>query len=123
MRIAYTNFRSFITEAVDLPSSFEQLRNTSAGEPLRLLVTHLSRTCINPAIINALLYVASYPNYHALPTVLRTFAGQHANRATAEPFDGTTMPSKATAASTKPAPMPARLSPGDSSRANPNVMP
>ncbi|OIW31900.1 hypothetical protein CONLIGDRAFT_629588 [Coniochaeta ligniaria NRRL 30616] len=45
----------FISEAVDLPSSFEQLRTTSAGDGLRHLVDHLSRTCTNPAIVNSLL--------------------------------------------------------------------
>ncbi|KAB5572168.1 hypothetical protein GE09DRAFT_659989 [Coniochaeta sp. 2T2.1] len=45
----------FISEVVDLPSSFEQLRTTSAGDGLRHLVDHLSRTCTNPAIVNSLL--------------------------------------------------------------------
>ncbi|EPE02396.1 ion transporter [Ophiostoma piceae UAMH 11346] len=45
----------FMTEAVLLPSTFEQLRTTSAGDRLRALVTHLSITCDNPCIVNALL--------------------------------------------------------------------
>jgi len=46
---------SFITEVVTLPSTFEQLRTTSAGDALRALVEHLSAHCTNPAIVNALL--------------------------------------------------------------------
>ncbi|EFX05889.1 receptor-activated Ca2+-permeable cation channel [Grosmannia clavigera kw1407] len=45
----------FFANAVTLPCSFEQLRTTSAGDRLRLLVTHLSNTCENPCIVNALL--------------------------------------------------------------------
>ncbi|KAL7942688.1 hypothetical protein V8C42DRAFT_331648 [Trichoderma barbatum] len=45
----------YITDAVELPSTFEQLRTTSAGTCLRLLVDHLGDTCVNPAIVNALL--------------------------------------------------------------------
>lgn len=45
----------FFAEAIDLPSSFEQLRTTSAGDCLRLLVDHLGKTCTNLAIVNALL--------------------------------------------------------------------
>ncbi|CAK7222903.1 hypothetical protein SBRCBS47491_005022 [Sporothrix bragantina] len=44
-----------ITSAVILPCTFEQLRTTSAGDRLHTLVTHLSITCENPAIVNALL--------------------------------------------------------------------
>ena len=42
-------------DIIQLPSTFEQLRTTSAGDGLRLLVDHLSETCTNPAIVNALL--------------------------------------------------------------------
>ncbi|CAK7245515.1 MAG: hypothetical protein STHCBS139747_007099 [Sporothrix thermara] len=45
----------YVTSAVVLPCTFEQLRTTSAGDRLRTLVTHLSITCENPAIVNALL--------------------------------------------------------------------
>ncbi|TPX13432.1 uncharacterized protein E0L32_006162 [Thyridium curvatum] len=45
----------FITEVVTLPSTFEQLRTTIAGDSLRDLVEHLSLECTNPAIVNALL--------------------------------------------------------------------
>ncbi|KAJ2969738.1 hypothetical protein NQ176_g8512 [Zarea fungicola] len=40
---------------IELPSTFEQLRTTAAGACLRHLVEHLSGTCHNPAIVNALL--------------------------------------------------------------------
>lgn len=45
----------YITDAITLPCTFEQLRTTSSGDRLRLLVTHLSDTCDNPCIVNALL--------------------------------------------------------------------
>jgi len=45
----------YIAETVELPSTFEQLRTTSAGDGLRALVDHLGRTCTHPAIVNALL--------------------------------------------------------------------
>lgn len=47
--------RSFFGDVVELPSSFEQLRTTSAGDGLRVLVDHLCKTCTNPTIVNALL--------------------------------------------------------------------
>lgn len=53
---------------VDLPSSFEQLRTTSAGDPLRILVDHLCRTCTNPATVNAILYV--FTKFDAINTKL-----------------------------------------------------
>uniref|UniRef100_A0A8H7MYM1 Calcium channel YVC1-like C-terminal transmembrane domain-containing protein n=1 Tax=Bionectria ochroleuca TaxID=29856 RepID=A0A8H7MYM1_BIOOC len=46
------NLSNFFSDAIDLPSSFEQLRT---AESLKILVEHLSRTCTNPAIVNALL--------------------------------------------------------------------
>ncbi|KAK0715564.1 hypothetical protein B0H67DRAFT_645298 [Lasiosphaeris hirsuta] len=45
----------YIAETVQLPSTFEQLRTTTAGDGLRTLVEHLNRTCTHPAIVNALL--------------------------------------------------------------------
>lgn len=42
---------------IDLPSSFEQLRTTSAGDCLRVLVEHLCKTCTNPVVVAALLCV------------------------------------------------------------------
>ncbi|KAF6805147.1 ion transporter [Colletotrichum sojae] len=45
----------YITDVIVLPSTFEQLRTTAAGECLRILVDHLNATCTNPAIVNALL--------------------------------------------------------------------
>lgn len=46
---------SYITDAIVLPSTFEQLRTTSAGNSIRLLVDHLVANVTNPAIVNALL--------------------------------------------------------------------
>lgn len=46
---------SYFVDAIELPSTFEQLRTTPAGAPLRILVDHLTATCTNPAIVNALL--------------------------------------------------------------------
>lgn len=45
----------YIADTILLPSTFEQLRTTAAGEDLRVLVDHLSQTCTHPAIVNALL--------------------------------------------------------------------
>ncbi|KAL1872031.1 hypothetical protein VTK73DRAFT_1699 [Phialemonium thermophilum] len=45
----------YIRESITLPSTFEQLRTTSVGDCLRVLVDHLSVNCTNPAIVNALL--------------------------------------------------------------------
>ncbi|KAG7104967.1 Calcium channel YVC1 like protein [Verticillium longisporum] len=45
----------YFAEVIQLPSTFEQLRTTTAGDSLRLLVDHLNVTCTNPAIVNALL--------------------------------------------------------------------
>ncbi|KAL7628981.1 hypothetical protein AAE478_000499 [Parahypoxylon ruwenzoriense] len=45
----------YIAEVVCMPSTFEQLRTTSAGDDLRILVEHLSDRVTNPAIVNALL--------------------------------------------------------------------
>ncbi|KAF4990691.1 hypothetical protein FDECE_14273 [Fusarium decemcellulare] len=45
----------FFVDAIELPSTFEQLRTTAAGSCLRTLVDHLAATCTNPAIVNALL--------------------------------------------------------------------
>ncbi|KAK4226700.1 hypothetical protein QBC38DRAFT_479734 [Podospora fimiseda] len=45
----------YIADTVRLPSTFEQLRTTAAGDGLRSLVEHLGQTCTHPAIVNALL--------------------------------------------------------------------
>lgn len=45
----------YIADTVRLPSTFEQLRTTAAGDGLRTLVEHLGHTCTHPAIVNALL--------------------------------------------------------------------
>lgn len=44
----------FVDEIV-LPSTFDQLRTTSAGNRIRILVEHLVENVTNPAIINAIL--------------------------------------------------------------------
>ncbi|ERT02489.1 hypothetical protein HMPREF1624_00788 [Sporothrix schenckii ATCC 58251] len=54
-RVVIKKLSLYIADAVVLPCTFEQLRTTSAGDRLRTLVTHLSITCDNPAIVNALL--------------------------------------------------------------------
>jgi len=46
--------RYFVDE-IQLPSTFEQLRTTSAGRQIRRLVEHLVANVTNPALINALL--------------------------------------------------------------------
>ncbi|KAI1079118.1 hypothetical protein F5B20DRAFT_581537 [Whalleya microplaca] len=46
---------SYIAEVVFMPSTFEQLRTTSAGDDLRTLVDHLASRVTHPAIVNALL--------------------------------------------------------------------
>ncbi|KAK7427482.1 hypothetical protein QQZ08_006088 [Neonectria magnoliae] len=45
----------YFVDVIELPSTFEQLRTTAAGNCLRVLVDHLAETCTNPAIVNALL--------------------------------------------------------------------
>lgn len=45
----------YFTDVIELPSTFEQLRTTEAGNCVRVLVDHLSDNCTNPAIVNALL--------------------------------------------------------------------
>jgi hypothetical protein len=42
-------------EAITVPGTFEQLRTTSAGNNIRILVDHLVDNVTNPAIVNALL--------------------------------------------------------------------
>ncbi|KAI0834134.1 ion transporter [Hypoxylon sp. FL0890] len=46
---------AYIAAVVFMPSTFEQLRTTSAGDDLRTLVEYLSDRVTNPAIVNALL--------------------------------------------------------------------
>ncbi|KAI1098305.1 ion transporter [Jackrogersella minutella] len=45
----------YIADVVYMPSTFEQLRTTTAGDDLRNLVEHLTSRVTNPAIVNALL--------------------------------------------------------------------
>ncbi|KAK6087579.1 ion transporter [Seiridium cupressi] len=44
-----------IADVIYLPSTFEQLRTTAAGDSLRHLVDHLAARVTNPTIVNALL--------------------------------------------------------------------
>ena len=46
---------SYFLDEISLPSTFEQLRTTSAGNNVRTLVDHLVANVTNPALINALL--------------------------------------------------------------------
>ncbi|KAL3420020.1 ion transporter [Phlyctema vagabunda] len=45
----------FFVDEIQMPSTFEQLRTTSAGYKIRALVDHLVLNVTNPALINALL--------------------------------------------------------------------
>jgi hypothetical protein len=54
-RILVKKLSLFIVDVIELPSTFEQLRTTAAGECLRVLVDHLADSCANPAIVHALL--------------------------------------------------------------------
>ncbi|KAL2261533.1 hypothetical protein VTK26DRAFT_3973 [Humicola hyalothermophila] len=55
----------YIADVIVLPSTFDQLRTTGAGDGLRALVDHLGRTCTHPAIVNALLALKWH--YGAVP--------------------------------------------------------
>ncbi|KAK4237348.1 hypothetical protein C8A03DRAFT_34721 [Achaetomium macrosporum] len=54
-RVLVKKLSIYIANTIVLPSTFEQLRTTGAGEGLRTLVDHLALTCTHPAIVNALL--------------------------------------------------------------------
>ncbi|KAI5463523.1 hypothetical protein BGZ63DRAFT_381639 [Mariannaea sp. PMI_226] len=45
----------YFVDSIELPSSFEQLRTTPAGNCLRVLTDHLAKTCTNHGVVNALL--------------------------------------------------------------------
>ncbi|KAK2627683.1 hypothetical protein QTJ16_002329 [Diplocarpon rosae] len=45
----------YLVDELHVPSTFEQLRTTSAGNKIRVLVDHLVANVTNPALINALL--------------------------------------------------------------------
>ncbi|OAQ99385.1 hypothetical protein LLEC1_05176 [Akanthomyces lecanii] len=51
----------YFRSVIELPSTFEQLRTTTAGACLRDLAIHLGATCDNPLIVNALLHTLSAP--------------------------------------------------------------
>ncbi|CZR64510.1 uncharacterized protein PAC_14408 [Phialocephala subalpina] len=46
---------NYMVDEIALPSTFEQLRTTSAGNKIRILVDHLVINVTNPCLINALL--------------------------------------------------------------------
>ncbi|KAF8855335.1 hypothetical protein BDZ45DRAFT_805084 [Acephala macrosclerotiorum] len=46
---------NYMVDEIALPSTFEQLRTTSAGNKIRILVDHLVANVTNPCLINALL--------------------------------------------------------------------
>jgi len=52
---AVKSLSAYFVDEIHLPSTFEQLRTTAAGNKIRYLVEHLVRTVKNPVIINALL--------------------------------------------------------------------
>ncbi|CCC11745.1 hypothetical protein SMACR_04727 [Sordaria macrospora] len=54
-RLVIKKLSLYIAENIRLPSTFEQLRTTAAGDCLRHLVDHLVLNCDHPAIVNALL--------------------------------------------------------------------
>ncbi|KAG6029388.1 hypothetical protein E4U41_000349 [Claviceps citrina] len=54
-RIVVKKLSLYFTDVIELPSTFEQLRTTEAGNCIRVLVDHLSDHCTHPAIVNALL--------------------------------------------------------------------
>ncbi|KAH6685945.1 hypothetical protein F5X68DRAFT_17752 [Plectosphaerella plurivora] len=54
-RVVIKKLGVYFGDVIQMPSTFEQLRTTSAGDCLRVLVDHLNSTCTNPAIVNALL--------------------------------------------------------------------
>ncbi|CAL3962941.1 unnamed protein product [Diplocarpon coronariae] len=45
----------YLVDELHVPSTFEQLRTTSAGNKIRILVDHLVTNVTNPALVNALL--------------------------------------------------------------------
>ncbi|KAG9259132.1 uncharacterized protein F5Z01DRAFT_26514 [Emericellopsis atlantica] len=54
-RTVVRKLSKYFEEVIELPSTFEQLRTTSSGNCLRVLVDHLAKNCENQAIVNALL--------------------------------------------------------------------
>ncbi|KAG6017873.1 hypothetical protein E4U43_008427 [Claviceps pusilla] len=54
-RVVVKKLSLYFTDVIELPSTFEQLRTTEAGNCIRVLVDHLSDNCTHPAIVNALL--------------------------------------------------------------------
>ncbi|KAG6000014.1 hypothetical protein E4U21_006044 [Claviceps maximensis] len=54
-RVVVKKLDLYFSDVIELPSTFEQLRTTEAGNCIRVLVDHLSDHCTHPAIVNALL--------------------------------------------------------------------
>jgi hypothetical protein len=54
---ADSNYNSYFVDEITMPSTFEQLRTTSAGNKIRILVDYLVSNVTNPALINAMLSV------------------------------------------------------------------
>ncbi|KAG5916690.1 hypothetical protein E4U42_007554 [Claviceps africana] len=54
-RVVLKKLSLYFSDVIELPSTFEQLRTTEAGDCIRVLVDHLSASCTHPAIVNALL--------------------------------------------------------------------
>ncbi|KAG6034484.1 hypothetical protein E4U19_005675 [Claviceps sp. Clav32 group G5] len=54
-RVVVEKLSLYFSDVIELPSTFEQLRTTEAGNCIRVLVDHLSQNCTHPAIVNALL--------------------------------------------------------------------
>lgn len=66
----------YFVDELHVPSTFEQLRTTSAGNRIRVLVDYLVANVTNPALINALLSVSSLHapgtrSSHHLPRTLK----------------------------------------------------
>ncbi|KAK2605815.1 hypothetical protein QQS21_003769 [Conoideocrella luteorostrata] len=67
----------YLTDVIELPSTFEQLRTTEAGNCIRVLVDHLSENCTHPAIVNALLalkWLYAAANEHLSISETRSYA-------------------------------------------------
>ncbi|KAG5921182.1 hypothetical protein E4U53_003828 [Claviceps sorghi] len=54
-RVVVKKLSLYFSDVIELPSTFEQLRTTEAGDCIRVLVDYLSANCTHPAIVNALL--------------------------------------------------------------------
>lgn len=55
MRITLTS-ASYFTDALPLPTTFDELRTSPHGRVLNPLIAQISDNCHHPAIVSALLY-------------------------------------------------------------------